>query len=92
MSNETDDLRSTLAFALEKYPERVELAEVRQLLLDSARESGKRPAYLKIAVPDETVKALRGRKTSQDRLLLVRVPEETADRARSPIILPNEVR
>jgi hypothetical protein len=92
MSTDPADLRNTLAFALEKYPELVDLADVQDLLLDSARESGKRPAYLKIAVPDETVKALRGRKDSSDRVLLVRVPAETADRAHSPIILPNEVR
>jgi hypothetical protein len=92
MNTDPTELRSTLTFALEKYPERVDLADIRGLLLDSARESGKRPAYLKIAVPDDTVKALRGRKSSPDHILLVRVPAETADRAHSPIILPNEVR
>ncbi|MDH3253586.1 MAG: hypothetical protein OEM62_01230 [Acidobacteriota bacterium] len=84
-------LRKLVAFALEKYPQRIEMAAIENLILDAARESGKRPAYLKIAVPDETVKGLRGRKTPADRLILVRIPRETEDRASSPIILPNEI-
>ena len=92
MADAIDELRQALAFALEKYPHQVELAEVSTLLLDSARESGKRPAYIKLAVPDETVKGLRGRNASADQLLLVRVPREMAERAASPIILPNEIR
>ena len=92
MPESPDELRKALSFALEKYPHQVELVPVEQLLMDTARESGKRPAYLKLAVPDETVKSLRGRKQSGDHLLLVRLPKETADRAASPIVLPNEVR
>jgi hypothetical protein len=86
-----EDLHKALAFALEKYPHRVELAPIEELLLDTAREGTKRPAYLKIAVPDDTVKSLRGRKQQADHLLLVRLPREMTERAASPIILPNEV-
>ena len=92
MADSIDALKQALAFALEKYPHQVEVADVSSLLIDSARESGKRPAYIKVAVPDETVKGLRGRKTPTDHLLIVRVPREMAERAASPIILPNEVR
>ena len=91
MAETPEDLHKALAFALEKYPHQVELAPVEKLLLDTAREGTKRPAYLKIAVPDETVKSLRGRKQQADHLLLVRLPREMTDRAASPIILPNEV-
>jgi hypothetical protein len=91
MAENQEELRRALAFALEKYPHQVELAPIEQLLLDAAREGNKRPAYLKIAVPDQTVKSLRGRKPSTDHLILVRLPREMTDRAASPIILPNEV-
>lgn len=85
-----DDPRKLLAYALETYPERVELAPVEQLVLESARQNPKRPAYLKLAVPDELVKQLRGRRPAQDLVLLVRLPREVVERAESPIILPGE--
>ena len=87
-----DDTKKALAFALEKYPQRVEIAPVSQLVMDSARKNDKRPAYLKLAVPDEIVKALRGSREPEDLVLLVRVPKEVQERAESPIVLPGEVR
>jgi hypothetical protein len=87
-----DDPRRTLAFALEKYPERVEMVPVDELVMESARQNEKRPAFLKLAVPDELVKALRGGREERDLLLLVRVPREVSGRAESRIVLPGEVR
>lgn len=87
-----NEIQQALSFALEKYPEKVEIAPVRELLMDSARRSDKRPAYVKLAVPDEVVKSLRGRATPEEVLLLVRVPSEVARRSQSPIVLPGEVR
>ncbi len=80
-----------LAFALEKYPERVELIPVDRLVLESARQNDKRPAYLKLAVPDELVKSLRGAAEARDLYLLVRVPKEVEERSQSRIVLPGEV-
>ena len=85
-----DDLKS-LGFALEKYPEKVETFPVDRLVLDSARQNEKRAAYLKLAVPDEVVKTLRGDKDARDLVLIVRVPREIVDREESRIVLPNEV-
>jgi len=82
--------RKHLAYALETYPEKVEVAMVDQLLLESARQNSKRPAYLKLAVPDEMVKQLRGQRAQRDLVLLLRVPREVMERAESPIVLPNE--
>ena len=79
-----------LAFALEHYPEKVAMLPVSELLMDSARQNDKRPAYIKLAVPDEMVQGLRGKKAT-DLLVLVSVPQETTERAESPIILPGEV-
>ncbi len=87
----TDD-RQTLLFALQKYPEKVEALPIERLVLDSARQNSKRPAYLKLAVPDDMVKTLRGRKESRDLLILVRVPKDVQDREGSRIVLPSEVR
>ena len=80
-----------LAYALEKYRERVEVAPIRELLMDSARQNPKRPAYVKLAVPDDVVKALRGSREQNDLVFLVRVPKEIQERADSPIVLPGEV-
>lgn len=82
----------TLKFALEKYPERVSATPVKSLLMDSARQNAKRPAYVKLAVPDDVVKALRGSAEPDDIVLLVSIPREIETRADSKIILPNEVR
>jgi hypothetical protein len=86
-----EDLLKTLRFALEKYPQRVELAAVETLLLDSARQNERRPAFVKLAVPDDMVKALRGKKDKGDQVLLVRIPGDVGDRVDSRIVLPGEV-
>ena len=81
-----------LSYALEKYPERVEMVPVEELVTDSARQNPKRPAYITLAVPDEVVKSLRGSREDRDLLLLVRVPKEVQERSESLIVLPGEVR
>lgn len=86
-----EDPRDHLAYALDKYKERVEVAPLETLLVDSARQNPKRPAYVKLAVPDELVKSLRGSRSQSDMILLVRVPKEVQKRADSPIVLPGEV-
>ena len=87
MTNEMEVLK----FALEKYPERVSAVPVKRVLMDSARQNSKRPAYLKLAVPDDVVKGLRGSSESDEMVLLVSVPREVESRAASRIVLPNEV-
>ncbi len=87
-----DDPRQLLAYALETYPEKVEVAPVEQLVMESARQNAKRPAYLKLAVPDDLVKQLRGQREQRDMVLLLRLPREVQDRAESPIVLPGEER
>jgi hypothetical protein len=84
--------RKALSYALEKYPERVELVPIEQLVTDSARQNPKRPAYITLAVPDEVVKSLRGSREDRDLLLLVRVPKAVQERSESLIVLPGEVR
>ena len=82
-----------LAFALEKYPERVEVVPIQELVTESARQNDKRPAFVKLSVPDEIVKQLRGRPGEDtDLVLLVRVPKEVLQRQGSLIVLPGEVR
>jgi len=82
-----------LSYALEKYPERVEMVPIEQIVTDSARQNPKRPAYVTLAVPDEVVKSLKGnRNEERDLVLLVRVPKEVLERSESLIVLPGEVR
>jgi hypothetical protein len=83
--------RETLRFALEKYPDKIDILPVEQILMESARQNEKRPAYLKVAVPDQIVKTLRGRGDDRDLVLLVQVPSEVLGRADSPILLPGEI-
>jgi hypothetical protein len=85
-----EDLIKSLQFALEKYPQRVEVAPAAEIMMDSARSNDRRPAYVKLAVPDEIVKSLRGNRKSQDVVLLVRIPAEVNERADSRIVLPGE--
>lgn len=84
--------RKALAYALEKYPERVEMVPIEQIVTDSARQNPKRPAYVTLAVPDEMVKSLKGSRDDHDLVLLVRVPKEVLERSESRILLPGEVR
>jgi hypothetical protein len=84
--------QNALSFALAKYPERVEVVPIEQLVTDSARQNPKRPAYVTLSVPDEVVKSLKGRRDDQDLVLLVRVPREVLERSESRIVLPGEVR
>lgn len=86
-----EDLIKKLQFALDKYPQQVELVEVADLLLDSARQNEKRPAFVKLALADELVKSLRGQRQQKDVLLLVRIPGEVLERSESRIVLPGEV-
>jgi hypothetical protein len=81
-----------LAFALEKYPQRVEVVPLAELVTESARGNEKRPAFVKLSLPDELVKQLRGGREGGDLALLVVVPREVLDRSESRILLPGEVR
>jgi hypothetical protein len=81
-----------LAYALQKYPERVEIVPLEERMMESARQNAKRPAYVKLAVPDEVVKSLRGAADKRrDLLLLVQIPKEVLERSESRIVLPGEV-
>jgi hypothetical protein len=84
--------RKSLEYALEKYPERIEMIPIRELVTDSARQNPKRPAYVTLQVPDEVVKGLRGRQEDTDLVLLVVVPKQVLERSESLIVLPGEVR
>ncbi len=85
-----DEPHKILRFALDKYPERVEAMPLAQLVIDSAREKPKRPAYVKLAVPDVLVQAVRSPKPGGDSYLLVRIPADVGDRVDSRIVLPGE--
>lgn len=92
MQNPHQNPRRSLAYALEKYPERVEMVALQELVTESARQNDKRPAYVKLNVPDDVVKGLRGRPEETDLVLIVRVPREILERSESLIVLPGEVR
>jgi len=85
-------VREALLFALEKYPERLEIVPLEDLVTETARQNARRSAYVKLSLPDEVVKSLRGSADRRkDMLLLVSVPREVQERSESAIILPGEV-
>lgn len=83
---------SSLTFALDKYPDRVQVFPLARLVTESARKNEKRLAYVKLNVPDDMVKSLRGKQGGEDLMLVVVVPKEILERKESRIILPGEVR
>lgn len=89
--NDRDPL-DTLTYALENHPRSVEVVEMRRLVTESARQNPKRPAYVKLALPDEVVQSVRGRPDAGDTVLIVRIPNDIAARQDSNIILPGDIR
>jgi hypothetical protein len=89
--SDAETLRA-LQFALDKYPQQVEVVPLAQMVTESARANERRPAWVKVALPDELVKAMRGGAGERDLVLLVRVPREVIARSESKIILPGEVK
>ena len=88
-----EDHVKALQFALEKYPEKLEVVPLHQLVTESARSNERRPAWAKVALPDEVIKGLRGGgDASGELVLLVRVPRDVLSRMGSRIVLPGEVK
>jgi hypothetical protein len=81
------DAKKLMTF-LEKFPNAVEIVEVEEALIDSARGSGDKPGYLKLAAPDAVVKNLKGDPARRDAFLLVHIPRDIIQREESLIILP----
>lgn len=79
-----------LAYAWEKCPHRLSIYDLSALLVEGARKNDKRPAWLKVMVPDDVVKNLWGKEGLRDEYLIVRIPREISERSNSLIILPNE--
>lgn len=72
---------------LQKYQNSIEIIEIEKTLLDSARGKEGKFGAIKIAVPDELVKNLRGSKEKRDLILIVRIPNEIKKKMESPIII-----
>jgi hypothetical protein len=83
-------LYQVLDFAREKYPERLSMFSLEGLLLDTARQNDKRPAWVKMATVDNVVKNLVGNPKLRDVYILVRIPRDVVDRVGSKIVLLNE--
>ncbi len=73
---------------LKKYKDQVEIIELEKILLDSTRKKeGQEYGTLKIAVPDEVVKNIRGIPSKKDLILLLIIPNEIRKKIESPIII-----
>lgn len=60
--------------------------------MESARQNDKRPAYVKVMVPDDWIKNIRGTKELQDVYIVAHFPREVWERYKSPIVLDGEVK
>lgn len=73
----------SLLHAAEKYHlYDMEAVPLNALVMDSARQNDKRPAYVKLFVPDSWVLSLRGESALTDIFLMFRVPREALDSLR----------
>lgn len=72
---------------LQKYKDLIEIVELEKVLVDSSRGKEGSPGSIKIAVPDEIVKNLRGDKEKKDLILLIRIPNDLKKKMESPIII-----
>lgn len=72
---------------LQKYQNSIEIIEIEKTLLDSTRGKEGKFGTIKIAVPDELVKNLRGSKEKRDLILIVHIPNEIKKKMESPIII-----
>lgn len=72
---------------LQKYQNSIEIIEIEKILLDSTRGKEGKTGTIKIAIPDEIVKNLRGLKEKRDLILVLRIPNEIRKKMESPIII-----
>lgn len=60
----------------------IEAVPLNALVMDTARQNDKRPAYIKVYVPDSWTLSLRGDQALQDVFVAVRIPREALDSLR----------
>lgn len=88
---EDGDPRPVFDYALANWPQLLQVTVLGDLVTEAARGNDKRPAYMKLAVPDEMVKNLRGDEKQRDLVLVIRIPNEVVQRSKRLIVLPGEV-
>lgn len=79
-----------IQFALKNYNGEVEIGSVYDGFSSAARQNEKRPAKLELFVPDDWVVNLTKNPKLSDAYLVMRIPREVVDRAKSPIVAPGE--
>lgn len=72
---------------VKKYKNIIEFINIEEILIDSSRGGEKKKGVLKIAVPDEVVKNLRGDPEKRDLILIVHIPNEIRKKIESPLII-----
>jgi hypothetical protein len=72
---------------LEKYKTMIEIVELEKVMIDSTRGKEGRSGTIKIAVPDEVIKNIRGSSEKRDLILILRIPNEIKKKMESPIII-----
>ena len=81
--------RELLAYALQSFPTDIAVTDMRVLVTDLARQNDDRPAFAKVNLPDDAVKALKGpRDRAKTTCLVVLIPQAIVDRQKSRLVLP----
>lgn len=74
-----------------RFPENVEVIPVAANAQDMARATSLREAYVRVGVPDELVKNLRGDSDRRDLVFLIRLPRLVVNAAQHQIEAPGLV-
>lgn len=81
-----------LRYALDNPNPDTEFKTIGECYIESARQNDKRPAYVKLMVPDDWIKNIRGTAELQDIYMLCHFPREMWERFKSPILMDGEVK
>lgn len=86
-------LDEVLVTALSRHMDEVSLAPLSPLVVDASRQNDKRPAWLKLTVPDRVVANLKGDKDKQNLFVILELPRQLFEKlAMQPrIILASEM-
>lgn len=77
-----------LSLAMTKHLDDVECVSAGALIMDIGRANDKRPAYAKIAVPDDWIKNIKGDEKLRDIYVMSRIDRSVLNKASSVLILP----
>lgn len=84
----TNRLIELVVDTLTQHQSNVDVVPLGLLAPEFVRQNDVRPAQLRLHVPDDWVKNLKGKVKLMDAYILIRIDRERVDRFNSPLVLP----